>query len=191
MCCTEQYNCVLGLLSLLTLILIATNTLSKTILKQTGAHKKDRTLQNNTLTIEKYVRYLLKIQSLYFTQQIRFIQYLSWFYCISKLKYKRGNYRCCVVLLLLLLAVLLSVYVLLLHTRKISPWIIENPCACYTCVNCCIVCNVSIAWENGELMSKTYTGIYFNESVTWKNTDHYQSRARRKERKFHVQIWDS
>lgn len=123
----EQYNCVLGFLSLLILlILIATNTLSETIFKQIGTHKKDRTFQNNILTIEKYVRYLLKVQSLHFTQQIWFIQYLSWFHCIPKLKYKRGNYRCCVVLLLLLLAVLLSAYVLLLYTRKINPWIIEN-----------------------------------------------------------------
>lgn len=112
--------------------------------------RKTRTLGNNILTIEKYVRYLLKVQSLYFTQQIRFIQYLSWIYCIPNLKYKRGNYQCCVVLLLLLLVVLLSVYVLLLYTRKINPWIIENLCAGYICVNCCVVFSVSIAWENGE-----------------------------------------
>lgn len=56
----EQYNCVLGFLSLFTLlILTATNALSKTILKQTGTHKKDGTFQNNMLTTEKYVRYLL------------------------------------------------------------------------------------------------------------------------------------
>lgn len=162
----EQYNCVLGFLSLFTLlILIATNTLSKNYL-ETNRNTQER---QNPLKQYSYHWKIYKVPSksskpVFITQQIWFIQYLSWIYCIPKLKYKRGIYRCCVVLLLLLLAVSFSVYVLLLYTRKINPWIIENLCACYICVNCCVVFNVSIAWENGNSLKCIMVSTSMNQS---------------------------
>jgi hypothetical protein len=141
----EQHNRVL-VFSPLThfLILIATNTLSKNCLEI----KRNTQERQNPLKQYSYYWKICKVQSMYFTQQIWFIQYLFWIYWITNLKYKTGNYQCCVVLLLLLLAVLFSVYILLLYARKINLWINEKLCAGYISVNCCVVFNVSMTWES-------------------------------------------